>query len=137
MNRLVADAGYWIALLNPRDALHVRAVTLSNARARSRVITSELVLTEVLNAFASKGEALRMVGCSVVQTIRSNRNATVVPMTSVLFEQARTRYCARGDKDWGLTDCSSFLIMEEYGIVDALSADRDFVQAGFRALLLE
>jgi predicted nucleic acid-binding protein len=37
---------------------------------------------------------------------------------------------------WGLTDCASFLIMEEKGITEALSADRDFQQAGFNALLL-
>ncbi len=56
-------------------------------------------------------------------------------MTSGAFRQAMERYRARGDKTWSLTDCTSFLIMEEKGIAEALSADDDFVQAGFRALL--
>ena len=38
---------------------------------------------------------------------------------------------------WNVTDCASFLIMEERGITKALTHDRDFVQAGFLALLRE
>ena len=45
------------------------------------------------------------------------------------------RYSQRIDQRWSVTDCASFLIMEERGITDALAHDRDFVQAGFRALL--
>jgi predicted nucleic acid-binding protein len=104
---------------------------------RIRIVTSEMVLTEVLNAFAGKGAVLRAAGCSLVGQIRSNPNADLVPITSAALQLSMTRYCSRGDKAWGLTDCTSFLIMEEQGITEALSADRDFVQAGFRALLLE
>ena len=46
-------------------------------------------------------------------------------------------YADRLDQRWSVTDCSSFLIMEERGITDALAYDRDFEQAGFRALLRE
>lgn len=64
-------------------------------------------------------------------------NSEIVPMTSSAFWQALERYRRRADKTWGLTDCASLLIMEEKGITDALSADRDFQQAGFKALLLD
>jgi hypothetical protein len=74
--------------------------------------------------------------CALADQIRSNPNADVVPMTSSAFRYAAARYRARDDKTWSLTDCTSFLIMEEKGITDALSADDDFVQAGFRALLI-
>lgn len=56
MRRVFADAGYWIALLNPRDSLHAKAREVSVLVQRARTVTSEMVLTEVLNAFASKGE---------------------------------------------------------------------------------
>lgn len=58
-------------------------------------------------------------------------------MTSNAFREALARYRSRTDKTWGLTDCTSFLIIEQKGITDALSADRDFQQAGFNALLLD
>ena len=47
------------------------------------------------------------------------------------------RYASRSDQSWSLTDCASFLVMEERNITDALAYDRDFEQAGFRALLRE
>jgi predicted nucleic acid-binding protein len=137
MKRVFADAGYWIALLNPRDHLHRKAVTVSEMLGQSRIVTSEMVLTEVLNAFAGKGESLRIAACSLVDRIRSNANAEIVSMTSNAFREATERYRSRTDKSWGLTDCTSFLIMEQKGMSDALSADRDFQQAGFEALLLE
>jgi predicted nucleic acid-binding protein len=44
---------------------------------------------------------------------------------------------SRSDKEWGLTDYTSFVIMRQLGLSGALTADRHFPQAGFRALLLE
>lgn len=137
MRRVFADAGYWIALLNPKDGLHAKAIEVSETLGRSRIVTSEMVLTEVLNAFAAKGESLRDAACALVDRIRGNPNAEIIPMTSNAFREAIERYRTRDDKTWGLTDCTSFLIMEQKGIADALSADHDFQQAGFNALLFE
>jgi hypothetical protein len=39
------------------------------------------------------------------------------------------------DKNWSLTDCASFLIMEEERLAAALTHDRHFTQAGFQTLL--
>ena len=44
-------------------------------------------------------------------------------------------YANRTDKDWSLTDCISFVVMNERGITDALTGDHHFEQAGFAALL--
>jgi len=41
------------------------------------------------------------------------------------------------DKTWGLTDCMSMVIMQEQELFIAATADEHFVQAGYRALLLE
>lgn len=113
MNRVFADAGYWIALLNPKDGLHAKARQVSGTLGRSRIVTSEMVLTEVLNAFAGKGESLRAAACQLVEAIRSSPNAEVVAMTSNAFREAMARYRSRSDQTWGLTDCTSFLIMEQ------------------------
>jgi hypothetical protein len=42
---------------------------------------------------------------------------------------------ARPDKEWGLTDCVSFVVMQQMSITDALTTDDHFRQAGFRVLL--
>lgn len=137
MTKVFADTGYWIALLNPRDALHDKSKKASATLGRTRIITSELVLAEVLNAFASKGDLPRRMACVLIDELRSDPDYEIVPITSSAFRQALERYRSRADKTWSLTDCASFLIMEENGITDALSADRDFRQAGFKALLLD
>ena len=62
---------------------------------------------------------------------------TVVPLTETLLAQGFDLYRQRSDKEWGLTDCVSFVAMKQQNITDALTADRHFQQAGFVALLLE
>jgi predicted nucleic acid-binding protein len=61
----------------------------------------------------------------------------VVPLTETLLQNAITLYGERSDKNWGLTDCVSFALMRQEDVVEALTADVHFRQAGFRALLLD
>jgi predicted nucleic acid-binding protein len=137
MQSVFADAGYWIALLNPRDNLHAKAREVSIALGEFRIVTSEMVLTEVLNAFASRGELLRRAVCTLVDNIQRDMTTKIVSMTSVGFDEGMDLYLRRADKTWGLTDCTSFVIMKRDKIKTALSGDRDFQQAGFKALLVD
>jgi len=66
---------------------------------------------------------------------RREPRAIVVPATDGLFQAGRERYLARGDKEWSLTDCTSFVRMEREGLAEALPADHHFEQAGFVTLL--
>jgi predicted nucleic acid-binding protein len=59
------------------------------------------------------------------------------PISEPIFKEALDLYRSRTDKDWGLTDCVSFVLMKLEGIQEALTADIHFRQAGFTALLLE
>jgi len=61
----------------------------------------------------------------------------VETVTEALIEKAIALYAGRSDKEWGLTDCVSFVLMEQEGVVEAVTADIHFQQAGYRALLLE
>jgi uncharacterized protein len=60
---------------------------------------------------------------------------TVVPFDSTLMNRGLALFASRSDKDWSLTDCVSFLVMNDRGITDALTADHHFEQAGFVAVL--
>ncbi len=139
MREVFADAGYWISLNNTQDSLHDRArlITQQLEPDGYRVITSEMVLVELLN-FASKGgQYARKRAADVVRSLSRNPNVEIVPQTSPRFAAALDRYENRLDQRWSLTDCSSFLTMEERGITEALAYDRDFERAGFKALLRE
>lgn len=134
MRTVFADAGYWIGLLNPRDSLHAAALTASQQFRKTRLVTTEMVLTEVLNGLA-KYLTLRSKVISAVDAVYANPNTDVVPQTGLLFREALALFRTHQDKEWGLTDCSSFVVMRQRGITEALTHDHHFEQAGFRALL--
>lgn len=136
MPTVFADAGYWIALWNPKDALHGRAISVvADQLGAYAVVTTQMVLTEALDAMASMGEFRRKLAAQMVQVLEDNPDVEIVPQTDAQFQAAIKRYADRSDQRWGLTDCASFLVMEERNLTDALAYDRDFEQAGFVALL--
>jgi uncharacterized protein len=134
MERVFADSSYWIALLSPRDELHSRASLLSRDLAPHQIVTSEMVLTEFLNSFSDYGPHLRQASATAVESLRRSQ-VLVFPQTTQLFANALHRYSTMSDKSWSLTDCASFLIMEEEHLMHALTHDRHFGQAGFQTLL--
>jgi predicted nucleic acid-binding protein len=51
------------------------------------------------------------------------------------LERGVAFFRSRADKNWPLTDCISFVVMRDWELTEALTADRHFEQAGFKALL--
>lgn len=135
MTAVFADASYWIALLNPGDSLHGKAAAVARSNVFSRTLTSEMVLTELLDDFSGRGRLFRQVAVGWVQRLRRNPKVIIIPQSSLQFQEALVLYAKRSDKTWGLTDCSSFQIMNREGLTKALTHDRHFEQAGFQALL--
>jgi len=133
MNEVFADTFYFQALLSSADAAHekARAITLNRS---ARLVTTAWVLVELANSL-SKQESRRQF-LNALRKLRSNPMAVIIGPESGLFEAGVDLYAARDDKDWSLTDCISFVVMEQRGIIDALTGDHHFVQAGFRALLI-
>ena len=84
-----------------------------------------------------KKRVTRQSAIGIIQRLESEPNTTIISVTDGLFDEAFDMFRNRPDKDWGIVDCISFVVMREEGINDALTTDEHFVQAGFRALLLE
>jgi uncharacterized protein len=137
MTKIFADTGYWIALLNRHDQLHHRAIELSQTLQPTKIVTTELVLIELLNDFGSRHPILRSIAINTLQALRSDPKIQIIPQTPERFQSAFTLYAQRPDKAWSLTDCLSFIIMTEQNITSALSYDQHFRQAGFEALMRE
>ena len=135
MGEVFADTGYWIALISARDDLRESAVQATNNLGNRRLVTSEMVLVEVLNHFAQLGDVARKTAAETIIGLKNDSNTEVIEQNTEQFESAVYRYANRLDQSWSLVDCSSFVLMEERGIRDALAQDIDFVQAGFNALL--
>lgn len=134
MRRVFADTFYFIALMNPSDPAHQRAVAFSKSEGAAMVTTTESVLTELGNAVARSDARRSFRG--FVHRLKADPLCTVVPSTDNLFGSGIDLYHARPDKTWSLTDCMSFVVMKDHGLVHALTGDHHFEQAGFKALLL-
>jgi uncharacterized protein len=132
MKPVFADTSYYLALVNPIDPQHERAVELAESLL-GRTFVTEFVLVELGNSLSKAPD--RGVFLDLLEDLRSDRATTIVPASASVFQQGVTLYASRPDKDWSLVDCISFVVMEQHHLKDALTTDRHFVQAGFRALL--
>ena len=129
-----ADTSYWYGLMIRNDQWHEAAVRALAAVGNRPIVTTEMVLAELLNAVSRMGPDLRTDAVAQIREMRSVPNITIIEQTAAQFEEALAYY-GRPDKRWGITDCASFLAMNAAGITDALTSDRDFRQAGFRVLM--
>jgi hypothetical protein len=134
MSSRFADSFYFLALLNKGDEHHRRAVALSGQRT-GLVVATAWVLTEVADALAAPRD--RRGFLALLDVLRSDPETEIIPATDELFQAGVDLYARRPDKEWSLTDCISFVIMNERGLGEALTGDRHFEQAGFRAVLRE
>ena len=96
-------------------------------------MTTAWVVTEIADALAMPRQ--RGLFVDLLEQLSSDPSMTIVPATDELFNRGVNLYARRPDKAWSLTDCISFVVMREYGLTEALTGDRHFEQAGFRALL--
>jgi predicted nucleic acid-binding protein len=132
MSRVFADAFYYFAILNPNDAAHARARAYATAHDEP-IVTTAWVLTELADGLAKTDH--RRAFSQLVARIRAEPENEIVPPTEALMARGVQLYDSRPDKKWSLTDCISFVVMQERGITEALTGDHHFEQAGFTALL--
>ncbi len=131
MSPCFADTFVFLAAASPTDRMYLAAIHAF--KSNRRMMTTAWVLTEVADALCaakSRGAFLRLL-----DHLRNDRRMTIFPPSEQLFDLGLDLYRRRPDKDWSLTDCISFVVMQERGITDALTGDHHFEQAGFVALL--
>jgi uncharacterized protein len=131
------DASGWIAILSLDDEFHARALDLWEefSRTQRRLISTDWVFAEAGNGLART--RLRADFVAAVRLFLQSSQCVLFRMNGELFEMALDLYSRRKDKNWGLVDCSSFIVMRDQGITEAVTADKHFKQADFRCLLLE
>ncbi len=132
------DTSAFVALGNRDDALHAMAVSVSQELARERafILTTDAVLTEVANSFSKA--AWRSIAQRLIESLQQSVNigaAQVLHVNEALWQHGWQLFLERADKDWGLTDCISFVAMQEHALTRAFTSDRHFEQAGFTRLM--
>jgi len=130
-----ADTLYWGASLYPQDQYRVRAVRAQAAIGEALLVTTDEVLTELLDGLAQRGPNLREVGAQAVRKILTDARVMVHPQSRTSFLAGLRLYEQRFDKGHSLVDCVSMTTMRRHGITEVLTNDHHFTQEGFTALL--
>lgn len=135
MIELFLDTSFAIALSSITDQNHLQAVQLADKIeiSKARLVTTQAILLEIGNALSK--QRYRIAAIQLLESLEVDPNIEVVLITNDLYLSAFDLYKQRQDKEWGLVDCLSFIVMRNRNITDALTADDHFQQAGFRALL--
>jgi predicted nucleic acid-binding protein len=127
-----ADTAYWIALVDARDSYRDRAQAWT-AHVTGTITTTTFVLTETANALCRvpwRAELVRLI-----ENLEESPDVRIIEVDAALWQDGWALYFARPDKSWSLTDCISFVVMQNEGLTDALTTDVHFEQSGFKALL--
>jgi len=133
-NEVFVDTAFVVALASRQDQYHAAATALvPRFRSGTRMVTTRAICLEVGNTLAS--EQHRQKAVELLAGMEKDPRFEIVPLTDDLYADGMALFAERRDKEWSLTDCVSFLVMQRRGIRLALTADSHFRQAGFEPLL--
>jgi len=137
MNKLFVDTSGWASLADVSEpfyqkAKEIYAVAMQN---RQRLVTTNYILAELVALMTSPMRFHRPRIIEFINGIKESPFFDVIYIDQVLDERAWELLSNRTDKKWRLVDCSSFIVMQENNITEALTTDHHFEQAGFVRLL--
>lgn len=129
------DTAFAIALISPNDAFHEKALELATMieETKSSLVTTRAVVIEVGNALSK--QSLRKSAVALIDSMEADETVIIVSISDDIYNEAFKLFRSRLDKEWGLTDCISFVVMKQRKITNALTTDQHFQQAGFVALM--
>jgi predicted nucleic acid-binding protein len=129
---MLLDTSGLFSLLDRRDPQHVDATTLLEAA--PVCVTHGYVLAELIPLSLSRGVS-RQTTIAYCRQLLTARNVIVIWGDGDLHAAALNLLERRLDKTYSLCDAVSFVLMEQGGMIEALTTDHHFEQEGFRRLL--
>jgi uncharacterized protein len=131
--RVLVDASAYFALLDQDDANHAQALTISRRLIAEgwRLFTTSFVLAETHALLLN-----RLSQAIATRFLREMEHSptTLVWVTPADVQRAKAIIYQYDDKDFSLTDATSFAVMERIRVSSAFTFDRHFAQYGFTVL---
>ena len=127
------DTSGWAYYLDRQDPLHSVVVTFVRHAViqRQRLVTTNYIITELVALLSSRYHLPRQQVIIAINAIKMDASVEVVHIERAMDNEAWALLEARSDKEWSLVDASSFVIMKRFGMIEALTTDHHFTQAGF------
>jgi predicted nucleic acid-binding protein len=131
------DTAGWANIFVRTEPKHEKASHLFHEwrRQNHRLVTSNYVLVELVALLTQPFRVPRPNQFRYIETVRLAPYVEVVHVDEALDAAGWALLKARPDKEWSLVDAVSFMIMQQRGIMEALTTDHHFEQAGFIRLL--
>lgn len=134
-SEIFIDTSFIIGLYNRDDNAHQRCMEVSiYTKKAARLITTDAVLMELGNTFSVVHK--RQKGARIIREFLKMKRMEIINLTPEYFEDALKLYEERPDKEWGMVDCFSFVVMNKFSVETAFTLDKYFRQAGFNVLPL-
>lgn len=127
------DSAGFLALVNPYDTYHqaAREIWSRLTKERWRTFTTNFVVAETHALFLTR---LGLTDATAFLRQMDQSSTTVLRVSQRDEERARQLIYHYSDKDFSLTDATSFVVMERLGISVAFTFDRHFAQYGLTVL---
>lgn len=134
MKKLFLDTSYVIALEIANDQNHQIAYNhwQNLVLTKPQLVTTSYIFDEIVTFFNSRRIHYKAV--EVGNRLLSSPSLEFIHVDESLFEEGWQLFQKYNDKSYSLTDCVSFIVMEQWKITTALTFDSHFVQAGFSKL---
>ncbi len=125
------DTGYLLALELANDINHQAALRHWQSLTQSLppLVTTSYVFDETMTFFNSRGFHSKAV--QVGSNLLRSPSVEIIHVDEALFYEGWAYFQKYQDKQYSLTDCISFVVMQQRGISAALAFDHHFTQAGF------
>ena len=96
-------------------------------------VVTNYVMVEIANALCRIPH--RETAVKLINFIEMTENIQIVEIDKEIYKEAWRVYSTYLDKEWSLTDCTSFEVMRARRITEAFTTDKHFEQAGFDVLI--
>jgi predicted nucleic acid-binding protein len=128
------DTGFLIALESSDDRHHQTAQNCWREIIALRPIffTTSYVFDETVTYFNSRGRHDKAV--EVGNRLLNSSSTTFIHVDESYFDEGWKYFKMHQDKSYSLTDCISFIVMNQFSIQKALTFDKHFGQAGFEGV---
>lgn len=137
MNKVFVDTSGWAEFLVQTEPFHLETKRLMQQWYTNGtiVMTTNYVLLELVALLTSPLRIPRYQQIQVIETIKASSWVTIIHLDKTMDKMGWKLLTERPDKTWSLVDCTSFVIMQQHKILEALTTDHHFEQAGFIRLL--
>lgn len=137
MPEIFIDTAGWGHLVDPTQAFHALATKIYRERRQQgyNFVTTNYIIAELVALLTSPLRISRSSVIAFIERLKVSPHVAIVHIDTTLDKQAWQLLTERPDKEWSLVDCSSFVVMQQRGMVEALTTDHNFEQAGYICLL--